>query len=57
MQKSTKIGFRLWLQEKWFEHQEEQLQYGQKCSYDVKEYFNRYKYWLKREFKHQTKEQ
>lgn len=49
--------FRMWLQEKWFEHKDEQLLLGQKQpDYDLAEYFKRYKYWLKREYRHQTKE-
>lgn len=54
---SNQKSFRVWLQEMWFEHKEELASFNQKCDYNVQDYFNRYKYWLKREYRHQTKEQ
>lgn len=51
---NTGMNFRMWLQERWFQHKEELESFGQLCDYDVKHYFNKYKYWLKREYKHQT---
>jgi uncharacterized protein CbrC (UPF0167 family) len=46
-------GFRHWCQEKWYEHQEEIAAYGQPVCYTAREYFLKYKFWLKREYKHQ----
>lgn len=47
------MKFRAWLQEMWFQHQAELESYGQSLDYDLKDYFARYKYWLKREYRHQ----
>jgi hypothetical protein len=44
--------FRLWVQEIWYENSEEHLTFKEN-PYTIKEYWERYKYWLKREFKHQ----
>ena len=49
------MKFRLWLQNMWYQHQTELESYGQPVVYDIKEYFNRYKYWLKREYRHQVR--
>jgi hypothetical protein len=51
-----KTHFRNWCNDKWFEHRDELEIYKQPLPYTSKEYFQRYKYWLKREFKHQQKE-
>lgn len=52
------MTFRLWLQEKWFEHLDELMLMGQPMpTYDIREYFNKYKYWLKREYKFQRDKQ
>jgi hypothetical protein len=51
-----KHSFRMWCQEKWFEHKDELEFYGQSLSYDSRQYFERYKYWLKREYQHQQKQ-
>jgi len=54
MQKTTK--FRLWLNKLWQEHRSEVYAITNKpVDYDINDYFNKYKWWLKREFKHQTK--
>lgn len=47
------MNFRTWLQEMWMNHKDEIDSLGQNCDYDIKHYFNKYKYWLKREYKHQ----
>jgi hypothetical protein len=47
------MTFRIWCQSKWYEHQEELESYRQPLSYSSAEYFNKYKYWLKREYKHE----
>jgi hypothetical protein len=52
---SMKQGsFRHWCTEKWYEHLDEMLSYGQKSDItNSAEYFKKYKFWLKREYKHQ----
>jgi hypothetical protein len=50
----TTMKFRAWCQEKWYEHKEEYLVIGQALpEEDMAQYFNKYKYWLKREYKFQ----
>ena len=50
------MNFRTWCREKWYEHIDEMVMYtGQQPTYLANEYFNKYKYWLKREFKYQRK--
>jgi hypothetical protein len=45
-------SFRLWLQRTYMEHKDEATTYGfEPC--DAATYFRMYKYWLKREYKHQ----
>jgi hypothetical protein len=46
-------SFRHWCVEKWYEHQDELESYNQVLPYTSKEYFAKYKFWLKREYKHQ----
>lgn len=46
-------SFRRWCQEKWFEHKDELAEYGQTLNYDSVHYFSKYKFWLKREYRHQ----
>ena len=48
------MNFRSWCYEKWYEHQAELEAYGQPLPHTAKEYFNKYKFWLKREYKHQS---
>lgn len=48
--------FRDWLQEMWMQHKDELDSLNLKCDYDVSVYFNRYKYWLKREYQHQMRQ-
>jgi hypothetical protein len=47
--------FRTWCREKWFEHKDELESYGQPLPYTAEEYFKKYKFWLKREFLFQRK--
>ena len=47
------MNFRSWCREKWYEHIDELISYGLEPQFTAQEYFNRYKFWLKREFKHQ----
>ena len=44
--------FRNWVQNIWYENTEEHLTFHEK-PYTIKEYWQRYKYWLKREYRHQ----
>jgi hypothetical protein len=47
-------SFRHWCTEKWYEYKDEVLSYGQKLELtNSEEYFRKYKFWLKREYKHQ----
>lgn len=49
-------SFRHWLYNMWCEHRNEILQYtGQDPEYDLKWYYSRYKWWLKREYRHNIK--
>jgi hypothetical protein len=47
------MKFRQWCQEMWYEHCAELESYCQGLPYSAQEYFNRYKFWLKREYRHQ----
>jgi hypothetical protein len=49
------MKFRLWCSEKWYEHKAELEGYGVKLPYTSQEYFDKYKYWFKREYRHQVK--
>jgi len=44
--------FRHWVNELWMENREERLLYGEEPA-TINQYWERYKYWLKREYKHQ----
>lgn len=48
--------FRHWVQEIWMENCEEKLTYGED-PVTIKTYWDKYKYWLKREYKHQKGKQ
>ena len=48
------MNFRFWLREKWYEHLEELDSLGLTCDYDIKQYFNKYRWWLKREYRYQN---
>lgn len=45
--------FRHWLQERYYQHKEECEHWHSIPSKTVAEYFNKYKWWLKREYKFQ----
>jgi hypothetical protein len=49
------MEFRHWLQQKWFEHCEEVETWEKRppC-YGAKEYFKKYRWWLRREFRRVT---
>ena len=46
--------FRLWVQRLWMENCEERLTYGDEPA-TIKQYWNTYKWWIKREYKHRKK--
>lgn len=46
--------FRKFLENIWRENCREHEEFGQ-LPYSLQEYWSRYKYWLKREFRHQTR--
>jgi hypothetical protein len=48
------MDFRTWLRNIWVENCLEHDQYGE-LPYTMEEYFQRYKWWLKREFRYQQK--
>jgi len=45
--------FRTWLTNLWRENCREHEEYGE-LPYSLQEYWARYKYWLKREYRHQN---
>ncbi len=47
------MDFRLWLQEKYYAHKEECESWHTIPESTVKDYFNKYKWWLRREYRHQ----
>jgi hypothetical protein len=47
--------FRNWVHSLWVENCEEHSQFGE-LPYRSQEYWEKYKYWLKREFKHRNKQ-
>lgn len=48
------MTFRLWCQNKWYEHVDESITWnGFEPTASAHEYFAKYKYWLKREYRHQ----
>jgi hypothetical protein len=53
METTARMTFRVWLHELWLQNSDEHRLYGE-LPYTQEEYFQRYKYWLKREYKHQT---
>jgi hypothetical protein len=48
------LDFRKWLYELWVRNCKERNDYHE-LPYSQAEYFQRYKYWLKREYRHQTR--
>jgi hypothetical protein len=44
--------FRLWVQRLWIQNCEEHLTFGEQ-PYKMKDYWNQYKWWIRREFRHQ----
>lgn len=52
MNKDT--SFRTWLRNIWYDNCDEHLAHGE-LPYSMQEYFQKYKYWLKREYQYQRK--
>lgn len=50
----TNSNFRNWLRNIWLENCQEHEAHHE-LPYTLKEYFNRYKWWLKREYRFQSK--
>jgi len=46
--------FRLWVQRIWMENREERLTYGEEPA-TIKQYWNTYKWWIRREYRHQER--
>ena len=56
LKKTKTITFKEWLRHKWFEHCDEVESWtGKRPDYLSGEYFKKYKWWLKREYKSQQK--
>lgn len=50
------MSFRQWLQAIWLEHVDEIIGVtGHMPTYTAREYFSKYKWWLRREYQHQFK--
>jgi hypothetical protein len=47
--------FRHWVHNLWIENCEERLQYHSGTPLDKQEYFNHYKWWLRREYRYQQR--
>lgn len=47
-------SFKLWAQEMWYTHCDESESWGQPLRYTAREYFAKYKWWLKREYRYQS---
>jgi hypothetical protein len=53
----SKQTFRHWLNQQWYEHCAEfEGWFGRQPHYDLKDYFQRYRWWLRREYQHQQGE-
>lgn len=49
------LDFRSWLHDLWLQNCDEHRDYNE-LPYTQSEYFQRYKWWLKREFRHQKQQ-
>jgi hypothetical protein len=50
------MTFRQWCQEMWYKHIDELDAYNMRPQFTSQQYFNTYKFWLKREYRHQQGE-
>lgn len=54
--RSTLSPFRLWVQELWFLNKDERLVHRE-AELRLDEYWNMYKWWLKREYQHRQRKE
>lgn len=54
MTKKRDDRFRNWLRNIWLENCKEHEEYSE-LPYSLKEYWSKYKYWLRREYRHQQR--
>jgi hypothetical protein len=47
-------AFRVWIYNIWMDNREERLTFNE-TPVTIKEYWNNYKWWIKREYRHQSK--
>lgn len=48
-------NFRVWLNRMWLEHKDDVLEHtGRKVDYDLRDYFLKYRWWLKTIYKRET---
>jgi hypothetical protein len=48
------MNFKFWIQEMWMQHKDEYMELGMVIpESSAQEYFRKYRWWLKREYKHQ----
>lgn len=52
---SNDSRFRNWVRRLWIENTEERNEFHE-LPYSMEEYWQRYKWWLRREYRHQTRE-
>ena len=50
------MKFRAWVHEIWRQNCEEHLTYGEN-PYTIKQYWEKYKWWLRREYRHQQRKE
>lgn len=51
------MNFRAWCQEKWYEHCDEILSWsGHNVKYLSSDYFGKYKWWLKRQYRAEVRQ-
>ena len=48
------MKFRAWVNEIWMQNKEERLTYGEDPA-TIKQYWDTYKWWLRREYRHQQR--
>jgi len=57
MGRDKSVTFRMWLQEKWYEHQDELMMWEKRFpEYDSTYYFQRHKWMLRRMFQEENKD-
>jgi len=57
MRQDKSVTFRMWLQEKWYEHQDELMMWEKRFpEYDSTYYFQKHKWLLRRMFQEENKD-